>query len=52
MYIGDKLVDQTILSARTMHDESLRHAYVQGAIKNMLEKWSDLIEGQDEEPRF
>ena len=38
MYIGDKQVDQTILSYRAMHDQTLREAYVQGAIQDMLEK--------------
>ena len=52
MYIGDKLVDQTILSSRAMHDETTQHNYIQGAINNMLEKWSDLIEDQDLKPRF
>jgi hypothetical protein len=52
MYIGDKLMDQTILSFRAMQDQRLREAYVQGAIAEMLEKWDDQIKEQDLKPRF
>jgi hypothetical protein len=38
MYIGDKLIDKTILSFRAMNDLNLREAHVQGAITEMLEK--------------
>ena len=52
MYINDKLIDQAILSYRAMQDPNLREAYVQGAIKEMLEKWEDLIKDQDLKPDF
>lgn len=35
-----------------MQDPNLREAYVQGAIKEMLEKWEDLIKDQDLKPDF
>ena len=52
MYIGDKLVDQTVLSYRAMQDQTLREAYVQGAINDMLEKWEDLIQEYQIKPQF
>jgi len=52
MYIGDKQVDQIILSYRAMQDQTLREAYVQGAIQDMLEKWEDLIKESQLEPQF
>ena len=52
MYIGDKLIDKTILSYRAMNDQNLREAYMQGAIEELLEKWDDLIKNQDLKPRF
>lgn len=52
MYIGDKLVDQVLLSPQAMQDDALREAYVQGAIKDLLEKWEDLIEELGQQPQF
>jgi hypothetical protein len=52
MYIGDKLIDQTSLSYRAMHDHKLREAYVQGAINEILEKWEDQIKDHILKPQF
>jgi hypothetical protein len=52
MYIGDKLLDQRLLSYRAIQDETLRQAYIQGAINDMLEKWQDLIDDQQLKQQF
>jgi hypothetical protein len=52
LHIGDKVVDQTILSYRAMQDENLRDAYVRGAMNDLLEKWEDLIKDQDLPMKF
>jgi hypothetical protein len=52
LYLGDKLVDQTLLSHHAMKDLILRDAYVQGAMKALLERWDDLIEDQRLKPQF
>jgi hypothetical protein len=52
MYISDKLLDQRLLSYRAIQDETLRQAYIQGAINDMLEKWQDLIDDQQLKQQF
>jgi hypothetical protein len=52
MYIGDKLVDQVVLSQTAMHNVEEREAYIQGAINDLLEKWEHLIQGDGQQPRF
>ena len=52
MYIGEELIDQAFLSYRAMQDPALREAYVQGAIRELLEKWEEMIKAKTLQPQF
>ncbi|HVF81297.1 MAG TPA: hypothetical protein VM884_05165 [Flavisolibacter sp.] len=52
MYIGDKLVDSSVLSLTKISDVQEREWYIQGAINQLLEHWSDLIKDQDPKVEF
>jgi hypothetical protein len=52
MYIGDKLVDSAALSVAKINDVQEREWYIQGAINDMREKWSDVIGDRHQEVQF
>lgn len=52
MYLDGKLVDASVLNIHRLGDERERELYIQGAVNELLEKWEDLIEDQNLEPRF
>lgn len=52
MYIGDELVDSTMLSINKINDMREREWYIQGAVNELLEKWHDEIEDQGWKPQF
>mgnify|MGYP003576111225 FL=1 len=52
MYLNNKLIDSLTLSLHKINDAQEKEAYIQGAIKHMLEIWEDLIKDQDVKPAF
>jgi hypothetical protein len=52
MFIGDKLVDSTVLSLTRMSENKDREYYLEEAMHELLEKWSDLINRQHSEVEF
>lgn len=52
MYLDDKLVDTAPLNAAVMQRSEDRADYLQGAIQELLEKWSDILDKSDVQPRF
>jgi hypothetical protein len=52
MYIDGKLVDSIALNLGYIHNAKERQLYVQGAINDLMERWSDLIEDQKLQPEF
>jgi hypothetical protein len=52
MYIGDRLVDSSVLSLTNLNDSQQREWYIQGAINELLEKWDHLIKDQNLEVEF
>ena len=52
MYIAGKLVDEAPLSNSVLRMDAERYAYIQGAINDLLEKWSDLLDEDGSAPRF
>lgn len=52
MFIDGKLVDSSLLSLHKMNNNRERDDYIQGAVNELLENWSDLIEDQNLKPEF
>lgn len=52
LYLNDKLVDTEPLNLTRLTDHKERDAYIQGAMNLLLEKWSNVLEEPDVEPRF
>jgi len=52
MYLNDRLIDQSALSILKMRDIHEREWYIQGAIRELLEKWSELTDTQPKDPKF
>lgn len=52
MFIEGKLVDSSVLSLHKISDERERDWYIQGAVKDLLEKWEDLVQDQNLNVQF
>lgn len=52
MYINSTLVHSSVLSLTNMTDLKEREWYIQGAINELLEAWSELIENQNLKAEF
>lgn len=52
MYLGDKLIDHSQLSLEKIQQAGEREAYIQGAIQDMLERWSDELDAGEGVPQF
>jgi hypothetical protein len=52
MFIDGKLIENVPLSVHKIRDYKERDAYIQGAMNELLEKWSDLLEAKNLEPQF
>jgi hypothetical protein len=52
MYIDGKLLDTSFLSIQKITNLEERNLYIQGAVNDLLEKWSDLLEDQNLQPQF
>ena len=52
MYINGKLVERVPLSLYRIHNATERELYIQGAVNELREKWSNLIKDQKLEPQF
>jgi hypothetical protein len=52
MFIGDTLLDSSILSLTQMNDNTERERYIEHMINELLEKWSDVINQQNSKVEF
>lgn len=52
MFIGDKLIEAVPLSVNKISDMREREGYIQGAVNELLERWDDVIAGQELQPEF
>ena len=52
MFIEGKLIESVPLSVHKISDYKEREAYLQGAVNELLEKWSNLLEDPNLEPQF
>ena len=52
MFIDDTLVDSSTLSLQKISDTEERKFYIQGAVNDLLERWSDIIEEENLTPEF
>lgn len=52
MYIDGKLADSAPLSLSKITNGEEKELYIRGAVNHLLEKWDDLIEDQNFDPKF
>jgi hypothetical protein len=52
MFIGDTLVDSSLLNLTQMNDNRERECYIEEAMDELLEKWSDLINRENSKVEF